>query len=473
VGRPEKPVDVSGGLTAQFAGELRRLREDAGSPTYRDMAHCALYSPSVLSSAASGQRLPTLPVTLAYVRACGGDVEKWRHLWFEAQEAQQERTGPLGKPKERSAGSLVRPARSARSAGSLVRPAQLPPRSHVFTGRRGELHQLIDGRPAAGSVVISGPAGSGKSELALAYAHHLVPEMVDGQLYTDLGYNAPACAGAHTVTDGFLHALGVPVRQLPAAADQRISCYRTLFAQRRILVLLENACCERQIRPLLAESRFSVTIVVCRAPLHGLSGVRRIRVDVLPRADSVAYIAGVLPRRAREEPAMCDQLAALCADLPFALDVATRKLAARPALSLHRAVDRLRVPHKMLDWLRIGDLSVRELLDTVYAQLDDAARALLCHLARSGGDLLAPGCVHRAIVAPPGDDDQYEQLAEAGMLRWGASPGTYRVDPLVRAFVSDLFRQSRSEPVYPDQGSLAERALMDVARTEHPLELGG
>ena len=65
MGRPEKPVDVSGGSVARFASELRRLREDAGRPTYRDMALCALYSASVLSSAANGQRLPA---TLRHVR---------------------------------------------------------------------------------------------------------------------------------------------------------------------------------------------------------------------------------------------------------------------------------------------------------------------------------------------------------------------------------------------------------------------
>lgn len=451
MGRPEKPVDVSGGSVARFANELRRLREDAGSPTYRDMARCALYSASVLSSAANGHRLPTLHVTIAYARACGGDVEEWRHRWFEAQ---RDETRPPGSPDERAA--RIMPA----SARPLPRPAQLPLRSRAFTGRRGELRRLTDGGPAAGPVVISGPAGIGKSELALAYAYHLAQDMVDGQLYADLGYDALSSAEPHAVVDGFLRALGVPALQLPTAADQRVGLYRSLLAQRRVLVLLENACCERQVRPLLAESRLSVTIVVGRAPLLGLSGVQRIRLDVLSRADSIAHIASVLPQRAQADPAACDRLAALCADLPLALDIATRKLAARPELSLRRVADRLREPHTVLDWLRIGDLSVREMLDAVYAQLDDAARALLYRLVRQSGDLSAPDFEHRAIVAPTGEEDQYEQLAEAGMLRWQASPGTYRVDPLARAFVSDLFRH---------QGTVYSRALGPHAPPFHTL----
>ena len=460
MGRPEKPVDFSGGSVARFANELRRLREDAGRPTYRDMARCALYSASVLSSAANGHRLPTLHVALAYVRACGGDVEEWRHRWTEAQ---REDTGPIGSQAARSVRVLPSPsasripsslaspssppvkgpvATSAHPVTSPVpRPAQLPLRSRAFTGRRGALRRLAEGGSAAGPVVICGPAGIGKSELALAYAHSLARDLVDGQLYADLGYSTASSAEPHAVVDGFLRALGVPSQELPTAADQRIGLYRSLLAQRRVLVLLENACCERQVRPLLAESRLSVTIVVGRAPLLGLSGVRRIRLGVLSRADSVAHIASVLPRRAQQDPAACDQIAALCGDLPLALDIATRKLAARPELSLRRVVERLREPHTVLDWLRIGDLSMREMLDTVYAQLDDASRTLLCRLARQGGARTGAHFEHRAILAPPGEEDHFEQLAEAGMLRWETASGMYRVDPLVSAFVADLDRQ--------------------------------
>jgi len=464
MGRPEKPVDFSGGSVARFANELRRLREDAGRPTYRDMARCALYSASVLSSAANGHRLPTLHVALAYVRACGGDVEEWRHRWTEAQ---REDTRPIGSQAARSVrvlpsssasrtplspltpspspvkGRVATSAHPVTSAGSgsVPRPAQLPLRSRAFTGRRGALRRLAEGGSAAGPVVICGPAGIGKSELALAYAHSLAQDMVDGQLYADLGYSTASSAEPHAVVDGFLRALGVPALELPTAADQRIGLYRSLLAQRRVLVLLENACCERQVRPLLAESRLSVTIVVGREPLLGLSGVRRIRLGVLSRADSVAHIASVLPRRAQEDPAACDQIAALCGDLPLALDIATRKLAARPELSLRHVVERLREPRTVLDWLRIGDLSVREMLDTVYAQLDDASRTLLCRLARQGGARTGSHFEHRAILAPAGEEDHFEQLAEAGMLRWETSSGMYRVDPLVGAFVADLDRQ--------------------------------
>ncbi|WP_413105626.1 eIF2A-related protein [Streptomyces sp. Inha503] len=84
MGRPEKPIDPQDGPIARFAFELRKLRDEAGAPGYRAMARRAGYSAAPLSQAAAGERLPTLPVALAYVRACHGDAEEWRHRWEHA-----------------------------------------------------------------------------------------------------------------------------------------------------------------------------------------------------------------------------------------------------------------------------------------------------------------------------------------------------------------------------------------------------
>jgi hypothetical protein len=81
VGRPERPLDPGDGPLQEFALALRQLRAAAGYPSYRVLASTALFSASVLSCAASGLAFPTLPVTLAYARACGGDVAEWRGRW--------------------------------------------------------------------------------------------------------------------------------------------------------------------------------------------------------------------------------------------------------------------------------------------------------------------------------------------------------------------------------------------------------
>jgi hypothetical protein len=106
--RAEKPIDAVGGALGSFAADLRRLRYAAGSPPYRVLSRRARFSASTLAAAASGQRLPSLEVTCAYVAACGGDVQDWQQRWHDvaavlAAEAQlmAEPAGPGAPPEER------------------------------------------------------------------------------------------------------------------------------------------------------------------------------------------------------------------------------------------------------------------------------------------------------------------------------------------------------------------------------------
>ncbi len=99
-GRPESPLDPSAGPVQRLAVELRKLRAEAGTPTYRAMAARTDHGASTLSQAASGQRLPTLPALLAYVRACGGDAEEWEERWRQAaaEEAAEPRADDADPP---------------------------------------------------------------------------------------------------------------------------------------------------------------------------------------------------------------------------------------------------------------------------------------------------------------------------------------------------------------------------------------
>jgi hypothetical protein len=437
MGRPEKPLDASGGAVADFASRLRRLRTEAGSPTYRDMARSAMYSASVLSSAAGGHRLPTLQVALAYVAACNGDREEWRRRWLAAAGSgvpvapprpAAPAAPPEPAPRETTAEAIPEERRS--TAPALPKPFQLPPRPQGPVGRVEELRRLA--AAPAGPVVISGPVGVGKSELALHHAHDLAPAMVDGQLYADVG---PVPEGGYDVSGligEFLSALGVPAERIPAAVDQRAGLYRSLLADRKVLVLLENVHCERQVRPLLAGSGAGTTIVVGRSSLLGLRDVHRVRLEPFPRADSIALIARGLPERAQADPASADRLAELCGDLPLALDIATRRLLAHPEMSLRWAVNRLDRPEALLDWLSIGDLSMREVLNSAHVHLSDRASDLLDRLANlPQPELRADESI------PAGADQLFDELVEAGMLRATERLGTYRIDPLARAFVAD------------------------------------
>jgi hypothetical protein len=96
--RGERPLDGGDGPLLRFAGDLRRLRKFSGSPPYRELARRAHYSAATLSDAAAGRKLPTLPVTLAYVGACGGDAGQWERRW---RETAAELAAPAGPPPAR------------------------------------------------------------------------------------------------------------------------------------------------------------------------------------------------------------------------------------------------------------------------------------------------------------------------------------------------------------------------------------
>ncbi|SCL39517.1 Helix-turn-helix domain-containing protein [Micromonospora pallida] len=89
VARQERPVDPTAGPVQALAYELRKLRAEAGNPTYRTLARTAGYSATTLSEAAGGTRLPTLEVLLAYVGACGGNPDEWRRRWHEVADEQR------------------------------------------------------------------------------------------------------------------------------------------------------------------------------------------------------------------------------------------------------------------------------------------------------------------------------------------------------------------------------------------------
>jgi len=416
MGRPEKPVNNAGGLVAQFAGELRQLRAQAGNPTYREMAESAMFSPSVLSSAASGNRMPSLPVTLAFVTACGGDEEAWRQRWLAV-------TG--GQMRFPAQGRLP-----GRQAGGRPYPAQLPQRPRGLIGRATELEWLQT--PGDMPIVISGPAGVGKTDLALYYAYARAAEMTNGQLYADLGaHETEARPTPFDILDGFLRALGVPGDQLTGTLDHRAGLYRTLLVERRLLVLLDNVWDERQVRPLLVETDTSTTLLVSRKRLLGLRDVRRLHVTPLSRTESISMIIAALPPSVTAGPDDVDRLAEFCGDLPLALDIALRRLTLRPHAILRQMLDRWHQNGSALSWLRIGDLSMRESLRSAYLTLSQPAQILLHWLARTAPDNVSS--------LPSEEDELADELIDAGLLTHAHHDfAGLRLSPLVRAFALEM-----------------------------------
>ncbi|ADG76504.1 hypothetical protein Cfla_3633 [Cellulomonas flavigena DSM 20109] len=404
--RPENPIASANTAVAAFAEDLRRLRSDAGSPTYRELARYALFSASVLSSAASGQRLPSLQVTLAFVAACGGDREAWRNRWLQLAML----TG----------GEIVRERRQPEA--STPRPAQLPSRQGLLIGCRPHLEHRI--APGTSTVVVSGPPGTGRRAFALDLAHRLAREAPDGQLYADLGHVTGASLGTKCVMEHFLVALGISLAEQPLDLEKQAELYRSILAERRLVVLLVNAGDEHQVRPFVGESTTSTTLVVSTRRMSGLPGAVDVPLGRFTRAGAAAIVARAFD--VRQDGPLVAQVAELCADMPLAIDVTLRKLVgtSRP---LDAAVAALADPSRALRWLDHHDLSVREALLARFRSVDPEAQSFLVRIAREKS-------LSAAATRLETEAEITDHLVEAGLVRHGAG-GDLDVDRLVRALV--------------------------------------
>ncbi|MFI6642490.1 hypothetical protein [Streptomyces sp. NPDC050504] len=153
MGRRENPLDPGAGPVERFAVELRTLRAGAGGPTYRAMARQSSYSAPALSQAASGERLPTLAVALAYVTACGGDTAEWEKRWHAVAEEAAAVPQDDGNGEEPPYRGLAR-----------FEPGD----AEVFFGRAPLVDNLLDLTRTYRCAAVVGPSGSGKSSLLRA-----------------------------------------------------------------------------------------------------------------------------------------------------------------------------------------------------------------------------------------------------------------------------------------------------------------
>ena len=331
-------------------------------------------------------------------------------------------------------------------------PRQLLAAPPHFAGRQRELRSLdrwLDsGNDAAGPLVltISGPPGVGKTALALQWAQRIRRRFPGGQLYANLrGFDpSPAPVAPAGAIRGFLESLGVPARQISPRLDAREGLYRSLLADKRMLIVLDNARDEAQVRPLLPGSPGCVVVVTSRSELTGLvaaEGARPLMLDVLTEPEARQLLASRIgAARAAAEAGAVTELISLCAHLPLALVVTAARAATRPRFPLAGLAAGLRGARHRLDGLDAGDLAtdITAAFSWSYRLLSEPASTMFRLLAaHSGPDIPTAAAASLAGVSASSAGAAIAELVRASLLQ-EPSPGRFALHDLLRAYAACL-----------------------------------
>lgn len=442
----------------EFADGLRELVDRSGY-SVRDLAKKTALSKSTVQDALRGQHFPRLDTVVKIVGVCGGDDGQWRATWARAQQHVRRRKQKI----DSSTGG--------RKEWRQPPPRHLPATVGNFVGRTGELdiltRQLDRSRQEANSVVITaigGTAGVGKTALVVSWGNRTSDRFPHGQLYVDLhGYGLDAPRRPGDAVAVFLGALGVPAVRVPGDEDERAALYRSLLADREMLVVLDNAASAEQVRPLLPGSPGCVVVVTSRGELPGLvagNGALQIVLDRLPLEEAVELLRRILGDRVDAEPAAAAEIAGRCAYLPLALRVAAQRALSSPDLTLTEVADQLATTQDRLDLLATPDndrsMNVRVVFSWSYDALPaDAARMFRLLGLHAGQEIGIHAAAALADVTTAEATRLLDVLTGAHLAeRTGES--RYRFHDLLRDYAAD---QAVAEEAVVDRAGAVRRVL--------------
>ncbi|MFC0438289.1 tetratricopeptide repeat protein [Kutzneria buriramensis] len=436
-GEAQRPAETA--ALGALGARLKRIRIERGL-SLRGMARrLGSVGHSTLVDFEHGRRLIPADLLALYHRVAPENAGDLTRLWQAVLTA-------------RADGLAIDPCR-----GEAV--AQLPADLVDFVDRDDELIEVLAWvrRPAGPRVVvISGQPGVGKSSFALRIAHRMRADYPDGQVFLELHGAGPEPVAPGAVVARLLGAMGFPGQELPGDLDSRAALLRSTLSNRRVLIVLDDASDEAQVRAALPGDDTTLVLITSRGPLAALDGVRHVRLDVFaPDAALELFRRVAGPDRVAAELHESRQVVACCGYLPLATRLAAASVATWPQSAIRDWADDLADRTRRLGRLRIGDRGVDTVFELSYRAMSVSARTMFRRVP------LLPGPdfgVRTAAWAVPGDsvDAALEELLRRGMVQVSDRAHRYRMHDLLRLFAEDRLGHDDR----PEDRTSAERAVL-------------
>jgi DNA-binding SARP family transcriptional activator len=321
---------------------------------------------------------------------------------------------------------------------------QLPSGVRAFTGREAELDALDQAlSDGVGVAVVAGTAGVGKTSLTVHWGHRVAARFPDGQLYVNLrGYHAGTPVAPAAALSHLLRSLGTPPQRVPADVDTASALLRSVLAERRVLLVLDNARTEDQVRPLLPGTDGAFAVITSRSGLPGLiaaEGARLVRVDLPTPPQAQQMLLRRLGATCGGAERIVAEIVELCARLPLAIAIVAARAVALPEPALPEIAVQLRESGR-LDSFAIEDTTtdVRSVFSWSYRSLDTGAARMFRLLGLHPGPEISVAAA--ASLAGASEAAARAMLGTLTRAHLAAepSPGRFTLHDLLRAYAAEL-----------------------------------
>lgn len=441
-------------------GQLRLL---CGKPSYNDLSRLsARLRRSTIGDVLSGRSRPSLAFVIQFVRVCSEwarrnhvsinpgtvDEQRWVELWRRDQAPSA--SFPISQAAPAHGPDTDRrpehhPSDSSPATGSTRTPRQLPGRPGGIVGRDHEL-AVLDELTALGAdhhepVIVTGMGGVGKTALVLTWAHKCRSAFPDGDLWIDLqGFSPHSSIAPLQALTSLLRTLGISPREMSEDVEHMSALFRSIVADRRMLLVLDNAYCSEQVLPLIPGTATCTTILTSRVRLRSVGvryGARRMAVLPLSRQDGVALLRDSAQRAGVSilDVEHASELSQWCGDLPLALRVVAEQLAYMPAPHVLESLRDVGHRRSMLNVAESNSgLCVESALAWSFDRLPVETYRVLRLMTYHPGSLMSLGAVAALCDLHPAQTREHIYVLMASNLLEAADGDRHRMHDLVRWF---------------------------------------